>query len=167
MTIVLFDADSLIKLTKAGAKEVIVKHLDVIIPGRVKEECVDEAQGKPDAVLIEQNIDKNKIKVAKTKPKDSATEKEIQSLNLYGGEQDLYRLSTQMSHDLLSSDDQKFLRLLQNLQKKAVTSSSLIVLLYKKKKINQKQAHELLSNLRKYVSEEEYELCKQEIGGEP
>ena len=113
MTSLLLDADSLIKLTKAGAKEHVVKHFEVTIPQRVKQESVDQVVGKPDAITIEQNINRKKIKVRQSRGMDVNVENEIQKLGLKGGEQELYRLSTQKKYELLSSDDQKFLKWLQ------------------------------------------------------
>lgn len=163
MTHLLLDADSLIKLTKAGAKELVVKHLDVSIPLRVKQECVDEAVDKPDAIRIEQNIRTQKIQVVTTDRRNMYVEKEIQKLGLKGGEQDLYRLSTQSKYDLLSSDDQKFLKLLQMLDKPAITAASVILLLYQLRKITRRKARHLLRNVQPYVSDAEFHLCLNEV----
>ncbi|MBI2564681.1 hypothetical protein HYV79_01690 [Candidatus Woesearchaeota archaeon] len=162
MTVLLFDTDSLIKITKAGAKEHIVNAFEVLIPTCVKEECIDKAEGKPDALIIKKNVEKNKIKIIKTK-KEPKVEKEILELGLMGGEQDVYRISTQVKYDLLSSDDQKFLRLLQNINKKAVTPGSLIVLMYMQKKISKEKAITTIKNLQQNISCQEYESCMNEI----
>ena len=55
---VILDADSLIKLTKAKAKEVILKNVEVCIPPKVFEEAVEipKEEGCPDAFLIEENV---------------------------------------------------------------------------------------------------------------
>jgi len=51
---VILDADSLIKLTKAKAKEVILKNVEACIPPKVFEETVaiPKEEGYPDAFLI-------------------------------------------------------------------------------------------------------------------
>ena len=163
MTSLVLDSDSLIKLTKAGAKEFMVKHFQVIIPYRVKYESVDQAAGKPDAIMIEQNIRAKKIEVIKAQKKDTYVENHIRDIGLKGGEQEVYRLSIQNEYDLLSSDDQKFLRLLQLLGKKAVTPAAIIVLLHHNKEINHEKASQLLQGLRPHISDEEYDLCMEEI----
>ena len=163
MTSLVLDSDSLIKLTKAGAKEFMVKHFQVIIPYRVKYESVDQAAGKPDAIMIEENIRAKKIEVIQTQKKDTHVENHIRDIGLKGGEQEVYRLSIQNEYDLLSSDDQKFLRLLQLLGKKAVTPASIIVLLYHNKEINREKANQLLQGLRSHISDEEYDLCMKEM----
>ena len=163
MTILLADTDCLIKLTKAGLKEVVVNNFKVFIPPKVKEESIDHAYGKPDALIIEKNIADQKIKVQKTIASNVAIEPEIHQLELLGGEQDVYRLSTQIKYNLISSDDQKFLKIMHLLNKKAVTPASLIILLYKQKKIKSEEAQKMLGCLKPYVSREEYELSYQEV----
>ena len=51
---VIMDADSLIKLTKAKAKEIILKNMEAYIPPKVFEETVEipKEEGYPDAFLI-------------------------------------------------------------------------------------------------------------------
>ena len=51
---VIMDADSLIKLTKAKAKEVILKNIEAYIPPKVVEEAIKipKEEGYPDAFLI-------------------------------------------------------------------------------------------------------------------
>ncbi|MBI4017270.1 MAG: hypothetical protein HY363_06280 [Candidatus Aenigmarchaeota archaeon] len=163
MTTLLLDADSLIKLTKAGAKEYVTNSFDVVVPQKVKQETVDAAKGKPDALVIQQNIQSKQIKVVDAMKVDKYLEREINQLHLQGGEQEVYALSN--DYDILSSDDQRFLRLLQMLNKKAVTPASIIVLLYKKKKISKECVRALLRNIRPFVSDEEHDLCINEIRG--
>lgn len=165
MTTVLFDSDSLIKLTKAHAKETIVNNFNAIIPSQIEQETTYNAKGKPDAVLIEQNIRLKKIKVIKPSTQHHATEQEIKELGLKGGEQDLYRLSTQHHYDLISSDDQKVLKTFQSLGKPAITPATVIVLLQKKNKISTIDATHLLKNLKPHINTIEYDLALQAIGG--
>ncbi len=165
MTSLLLDTDSLIKLTKAGLKEVIVQNFIVTIPLQVKKESIDQAKEKPDALIIEKNIMQNHIKVEFTHKNDEVLERQIKELNIQGGEQDVYRLYIQKQYDLISSDDQKFLKTLHLLNKNAITPASLIVFLYKRKKMNQATALKMLENLRIHVSMIEYDLSKKEIGG--
>lgn len=163
MTTIIADTDSLIKLTKAGLKESIIGNFEVIISPKVKEESVDHAEGKPDALIIEKNIAARKIKVGLTQHNDPVVEKEIHQLGLLKGEQDVYRLSLQIKHDLITSDDYKFLKMLHLLNKKVVTPASLLVLLYKRKKVGREEASRMLDHLQPYISMEEYELSRQEV----
>src|SRR3989338_7872926 len=61
------DADCLIKLTKAGLKELIASHETIMIPEMVRREVVDagKAKGCYDAVLVENNVAAKTIQIAK------------------------------------------------------------------------------------------------------
>ena len=52
------DSDCLVKLTKAGAKEAVMREMEVYIPHLVKKETVDEAKkrGYQDASIIEKRV---------------------------------------------------------------------------------------------------------------
>ena len=65
---VIMDADSLIKLTKAKAKEVILKNIEVYIPPKVVEETVKipKEEGYPDAFLILFSKKRGGIMIEKT-----------------------------------------------------------------------------------------------------
>lgn len=54
---VVMDSDCLIKLTRAKAKEVVLRNIEVCIPPKVFEETVTipKNKGYPDAVIIEDN----------------------------------------------------------------------------------------------------------------
>lgn len=55
---IVMDADCLVKLVKAGAKEAVVSSMTVHIASLVKKETVDDARDKgyQDAGLIQENI---------------------------------------------------------------------------------------------------------------
>ncbi len=62
---VIMDSDSLIKLTKARAKEIVLKNTEAYIPPKVFEEVVKipKEEGYPDAFLIEENIEKGLLAI--------------------------------------------------------------------------------------------------------
>lgn len=62
------DADCLIKLTKAGLKELVGAKDTIIIPKIVKKEVVDSGKlnGCADAYVVEKNIDKKMIAIIET-----------------------------------------------------------------------------------------------------
>jgi predicted nucleic acid-binding protein len=93
---IVMDSDVLIKLTKIGAKEIIVALLEVFIPKRVSEETVTESGVSPDVITIQQNINEGKINVSESSRHDKG---EIEALNLY-------RLG---KFELIASDDRRFL----------------------------------------------------------
>lgn len=125
---VVMDSDALIKVTKASVKDVVVSNIEVFVPGEVKREVVDEgkAKGYPDAIIIEDNIRKGKIKVMDTRS-DELTESVIGSLHLLGGEADSFRLFKQGNYDAITSDDQRFLDLVDGLSIPFTTPTSLLL----------------------------------------
>jgi hypothetical protein len=77
---VVMDSDVLIKLTKAGSKEFIIKLLEVSIPKRVQEETVIEPKGYPDAKKIQKNIDSGRIRIVGPSNHNTG---ELEALSLY------------------------------------------------------------------------------------
>ncbi|MBE8540207.1 hypothetical protein [Geoglobus acetivorans] len=64
------DSDALIKLTKAGLKELIVDNLEVVVPRRVYKETAEIPRGRfPDAEEIENNVKSGRILVRETERK--------------------------------------------------------------------------------------------------
>lgn len=163
------DSDCLIKLTKGKAKGDVSICIKVIIPEIVKTETVDEgkAYGYPDPLEIEKNIKAGKIKV---KPKHTTPEIRhvVETLRLKGGEVDVYSLFQKGGFVAIASDDQKFIRKMEEMDIPCITPSALIILTWRMGAIDKKRALGLLENIRATVSDEEYILSKLEIerGGE-
>lgn len=160
------DSDTLIKLTKAGAKEVVATATDVVVPPAVEREAV--AEGKegqfPDAFEIERNLRKGLIRVVGA-PKAEETETMVEELGLRGGEADVFRLFRAGRCRGIASDDQKFLDLIAALNIPFATPSALIVYAWKKGRIDKRTCFRLLEKLRPTISEEEYQLAIIELKG--
>ncbi|MCD6456296.1 MAG: UPF0175 family protein [Methanophagales archaeon] len=62
---VVVDTDSLVKLTKAKAKEIVLKNIETCIPPKVFEEAIKipKEEGYPDALLIEENLNSYRVKI--------------------------------------------------------------------------------------------------------
>jgi len=63
---VVVDTDSLVKLTKAKAKEIVLKNMmETCIPPKVFEEAIKipKEEGYPDALLIEENLNSYRVKI--------------------------------------------------------------------------------------------------------
>jgi hypothetical protein len=167
---VAMDSDCLIKLTKARAKEDVSMCIDVIIPEIVKTETVDEgkAYGYPDPLEIEKNIKTGKIKVESihVTPEIRNIAK---TLRFEGGEVDVYSMFQKGGFVAIASDDQKFIRKMQEIDIPCFTPSALIILTWRKARIAKERALELLESIRSMISDEEYTISKLEIekGGEP
>lgn len=150
------DSDSLIKLTKAGAKELVLNNIDVLIPPMVVNETTESKERFPDALKIHENINRGLLKI-KEPPNSSF----VKSLGIKGGEAQVLMLHD--SSSAISSDDAKFLNLLENLNIPYLTPASIIVFLLKKGAIKKDESRKLLGNLKEMVSDEEYHLAMDEI----
>jgi len=150
------DSDSLIKLTKAGAKEIILNNIDVIIPPSVMDETIENKDRFPDALKIHENINKGLLKV-----KNPVNSSFVKNLGIKGGEAQVLMLHDSLS--AISSDDSKFLNLLDNLNIPYLTPASVIVFLVKKGAIKKDESKKLLGNLKELVSDEEYHLAMDEV----
>ena len=147
---IVVDSDALIKLTKSGAKELIAGCFDVVIPERVYEETVTEAEGYPDAREIERNIEAKRIAVKEASQDEKG---EMAALDLYG----------RGDYDLLVSDDSRFLKHLAANRIPYLTPPFLIVYLLHKEKISKICAEKYIDNLKMYISEEEYLTAIEEV----
>lgn len=163
------DSDCLIKLTKGMAKEDVSMCIDVIIPEIVKTETVDEgkAYGYPDPLEIEKNIKAGKIRVESTHMTPEIRHV-AETLRLKGGEVDVYSMFQKGGFVAVASDDQKFIRKMEEIGIPCITPSALIILTWRMGAIDKERALGLLENIRATVSDEEYILSKLEIerGGE-
>ncbi|MFQ6137231.1 MAG: hypothetical protein ACE5PM_08635 [Candidatus Hydrothermarchaeales archaeon] len=162
----LIDSDSLIKLTKIGAKKVVATNIDVYMPPKVRDETItaSKKEGYSDAFLIEENLNKGLLKVKESKG-DQYTEEMIEQLNLAGGEADIFRVYRAHDFDAISSDDGRFLSILDELDLPYLTPSSVIVNLYYREIIDEEESKGFMERLKEIVSEEEYYLAMDSIGG--
>jgi len=163
---IVLDSDSLIKLTKSGTKEVVIKNNEVCIPPEVKKETmtVPKKEGFADAVIIEQNLKGGNINLLNPK-KQEEVEEMIKNFDLGAGEADVFRLYYSGGFDGISSDDSRFIRMLDELGIPFLTSSALVVNLFYRKIISKKQARTYLRSLQNMTSEEEYHLSIGALGG--
>ena len=161
---VIMDADSLIKLTKAKAKEVILKNIEAYIPPKVVEETVEipKEEGYPDAFLIEENLKKGLLAVEKIE-ENKEVEEMVARLRVSGGESDVFRLYKSGGFDAVSSDDGKFLEILDALDIPFLTPSALVVHLLKKKVLSRDEAETYINELKEMISDEEYYLAISEV----
>lgn len=163
------DADCLIKLTKGGAKDDVSLCVEIIIPEVVKVEAVDQGKegGYPDSLEIERNIRKGKIRVERI---CEAGEVQLiaETLRLSEGEVKIYSMFHRGEVLAIASDDQKFMRKMEEIDVPCITPTALIIHTWRRGAIDRERALGLLQRISAYVSEEEYVLSKLEIekGGE-
>ncbi len=148
---IIMDADCLIKLTKAGLKERVCRAFSLFIPHRVKEEVVDSGKAKelPDAVMIDDNIERGRIKVLTVPgPKKAAGEQEAVALFQTGG------------FDAIGSDDKQFIRHLKLFGIPFLTPATCIAVMYKQGMLKAIDALKGLDELAAHISESEYHTVK-------
>lgn len=164
---VIMDSDAIIKLAKSEAKEVVLKNTETYIPLKVIEEVITtpKEEGFPDAFIIEDNLKNNLLKEMKAE-KVGPVQELIHKLNIKGGEAEVLKSFKQGKFDVISSDDSKFLDILESLNIPYVTPTSLIVYLSRKNKISESDALKYLKKLREFVSEVEYHFAIDAMGGD-
>jgi hypothetical protein len=150
------DADCLIKLTKAGAKEPVMSAMEVHIPPLVKKEIVDEAKirGYQDAFIIEKNINRKAVQVISHRGKRTA------ALSTVKGEAEVLALYEDGAYDAIASDDRKFIKRLEAAHIPYVTPTACLVYLLKTNRLGPAKVLELLESLSPFISREEYSVAK-------
>lgn len=151
------DTDALIKLTKASAKEAVCDGFTVVIAPAVRRESVDQgkAGGFPDAVRIEENLEKRLLTVTRSR-RSVRSERILRELSLSGGEADTLRLYRAGGADLVVSDDGRFLNILEGLGVPFATPGALLAALVKARKLSAREGMAFLDALVGMVSEAEY-----------
>jgi len=142
----LMDADCLIKLTKAGLKELVAKRYSVSIPGPVKREVVDAGKKKEcsDAFAVENNIDSKMIAVI-----DAPMEVEK-------GDQALIAVFLNEDYDAVATDDIKLSHYLKALNIPFILPGLILYRLLKDGKTDFKTTLWALQQLYEFISEDEF-----------
>ena len=160
---VVMDSDCLVKLTKGGAKEAVVRAMEVHIPEVVKKETVDEGKerGYQDSLVIEENINNKGLHVVKQRGKSPMTipgvkgEAEVLSLYLNGG------------YDAVASADRRFLKRLEVGNIPFLTPTACVIYLYRTGNIDKSDVVNILEKIRPFISSEEYMMSKFYLEGKP
>lgn len=161
---VIMDSDCLIKLTRAKAKEVVLRNIEVYIPPKVFEETVTipKEEGYPDAFIIDDNQKNGFLSIVDIK-KDKGVEEMVKNLGLGYGEADVFRLFKMGGFDVISSDDKKFLKIIDAIDVPFMTPSALILYLFNRKILNKVETKTYINDLKKMISKEEYNLAMREV----
>ena len=158
MSILVFDADGLIKVVQAR----IVGFIDhtCIISQQVYNETVIDGKKyfHNDAFEIENLILQKKIKI-----KNLEITEQIQSLGI--GETSTYYLFKKNKQGTIISDDRRFLHFLEQKNIPFIIPTELIVALVKKKKLPLLEAHNALERIKQKVRKENYERAVLALGG--
>jgi len=146
----LMDADCLIKLTKAGLKELVGTKNTIVIPDLVKKEVVDagKIKGCPDAFEVEKNIESKMITVIDA---PSGAEK---------GDQSLIVIFRKENYDSIATDDVKFTRHLKAYNIPYILPGLILYWLLKVEKIDYQTALRALHQLDEFISEDEFSTVR-------
>jgi rRNA-processing protein FCF1 len=148
---ILMDADCLIKLTKAGLKELICKQERIVIPRTVKREVVDvgKRKGHPDAELIGENIRHGLIMLAKEVASDHVK-----------GDQALVAIFKRGRYSAVATDDAKLTRILQATGIPFVLPALFIFSICRRGVIDKAKGLNWLEKLSPFISDEEYTVTR-------
>lgn len=120
---------------------------DVLIPKKVYQESVTAGRknGHPDALIIEQAIDGNLIKITEVQDK-----KKVHNLRLFGlhyGEAEAVALYYQENARFLATDDDTCRKNKIMLDINIIGSPAIVIMLYKKRIISREKAINCISSL--------------------
>ena len=146
----LMDADCLIKLTKAGLKELVCQHDTVVIPAIVEQEVVDDgkAKGCDDAFVVEKNIKMNFINVVGS------------ALNYKSGDSALAGIFPKGGYDAVATDDTKLIRRLRTSGIPFIIPGLIIYHFLKDGCISKLKAIQALNQLAEFISNDEFSTVR-------
>lgn len=144
------DADCLIKLTKAGLKELVGTHDVIIIPEVVRKEVVEAGKNKglADAALVEKNILAKRVHIAK-------------GSRSYGtGDEALIEAFGAGGYNAVATDDRKLIRTLTAANVAFVVPGIILYSLKERGLVHREVALRGLDRLANFISEDEYSTVK-------
>jgi len=142
----LMDADFLIKITKAGLKEIVCEHCKVFVPETVKVETVDQGKAKQcdDASVIDANIRHAKIHI---------TQEDKRYLK---GDDALVGIFHGGFYDAVATDDAKLIRKLKLHGIPFILPALCLLMLHKNGLISKKEARQFVEQIAPFISPDEY-----------
>lgn len=147
------DSDCLIKLVKSSLKEVVCRSFTVLMPPLVKQEIVEDGRGRPDAMIVADNLARKLLSVTK------------ESKSAARGEEAVFTVFQSGRFDAICSDDRKFIKRLRLFQVPYLTPAVLIAVLVKEKRLTVGEALQKLESLSPMISDEEYSTVKLFLAG--
>lgn len=146
----LMDADCLIKLTKAGLKELVAENATICIPGTVKREVVDagKIKGCADAFAVEQNLSFGIIDVIES------------HLDYTKGDHASVAFFEKEKYDAVATDDAKLTRHLKAHGIRFILPGLIVYQLQKEGRITSNTAHWALDQLSGFISEDEFSMTR-------
>lgn len=150
---VLIDSDALIKLTRAGMKELLVTAFSVCIPQAVAVETAsdDMCTRYPDAVVIKDNLEKELLHVV------NLPQKSFPELILFrGGDRDIAHCALNGGYAAVVTDDAYLLEKLKASGISVTVPAAMIIAVGRKYRLPVSEVLSYLSALQPYISQDEY-----------
>ncbi len=146
----LMDSDCLIKLTKAGLKELVGKNYTIFIPDVVKKEVVDSGKEKgcADATVVEDNIKTGAIQIIR------------KQLSYSKGDEAVIGLFQKIDCDAVATDDTKLIRRLKLHGIPFILPALIFYKLLQNNMIEEKTARWALDQLTPFISKDEYSTVR-------
>ena len=143
------DSSSLILLAKSDMIKYVLEKNIIVIPKSIYEETVDKGKlkGFEDSYIIENYIQKSKIKIAE--PSNNTKEIVEKLCNLHLGERDVIALAIDKKLKVLC-DDKKGRNACEVFGLEAVTALNILNDLFDRKRISKKMALTILLKLQNY-----------------
>lgn len=153
-----FDADALIKLTKAGILPMITSRIRCLVPPRVLAETLAaKYKLREDAVMIENLVHQGKIGVREA---ISSGTKEGEK-----GEHAVLTLFEECGADAIVSDDRQFISYLEAKDIPFLLPTTMVLLAVQQKWSDLRAAEEALEKMRPFVRYANYASTKRVIRG--
>jgi len=162
---VVLDSDGLIKLTKAGILEVVVRAWTCLIPQAVWAETVEREikAAYSDALAIHEAIHRSMVQPRIRHPR--ATALLAQKHGLGQGEQEALHLFFRARADAIVSDDVAFLTVLSRAGVRYMPPPLVLVQLARERHLEPQAALEGLERMRRFIRPEVYRAARSDLEG--
>jgi predicted nucleic acid-binding protein len=159
---ILLDADASIKLTKIGLIEILASEFSLTLTDVVYDEHVNVGikNNYPDAMIMKGLVSQGAITVGGT---DNEYPSVNNDFNLDRGEASLLSYYMQNEVDLIVSDDEKFLKALNELELPFIPSASTILMCVNRNLISKEQGLEFLDSLKFMIKDEHFYYIRSKI----
>ena len=147
MKCVLMDADCIIKITRAGFKEMTMETFDISIPEAIRREVIDQGESRSESTMIGENIRLNKVRIVRGRIEDNGDDALVEAFH-------------RGNYDFISTDDRRLISRLTNVGIPCVVPGLLLYQLFKSGKIDREEALRKLEKLANSVSADEYQIVR-------
>jgi rRNA-processing protein FCF1 len=144
---VLMDADCIIKITRAGYKEMTMETFNISLPEAIKREVIDQGESRSESTKIGENIRLNKVRIVKSNIVDN-------------GDDALVEVFHRGSYAFIATDDKRLISRLTNVGIPCVVPGLLLYYLFKSGKIDREEALRKLEKLSRSVSADEFQIVR-------